>query len=563
MKPYERHQEILKLLRERQEMKVAELTDRFDVSEGTIRNDLDYLGETNQIIRVRGGALLANTYHISNPDFAARARVQAPNKQRIARWAANMVKDGEAIFLAASTTAFYLGSLLHDHRNLTIITCGIEAALALAENPSFTVILMGGVVRPGTAATASQLGEKALEGLHIRSAFVSCGGFTTRTGMTDAELQMAQLKRKVVLSAEHVIGLIESSKFGKVQVSSFAAMDQITQILTDRDLDPKYIDELRRTRTLLTICGESTTRSYAPLDEQSIHHKIGFANLSEDRPYAVEVRRGLEEAAQQTGHIDLVIGDNHYDSQVALKVADRLLAEGVDLAIEYHFDLQVGAILLDKFSQAGVPVIAVDTPMIGATFFGVDNYRSGWDGGVELGKWIKANWQGRIDKLIVLEHTSGGTLPAMRLTGQVEGLQSVIGDIAEADTIRLDDASVSHDTEKVLLLQLESLPGARKLAVISISDNTAEAIVNAARKSGRTDHIATAAQGAGTRLVRSELRKAHSVIVAATLFRPEKYGRPLIELAQKILRGEQAPPAVYIKHVVVDRNNIGDYYPDN
>ncbi len=562
MKPHERHQEILRLLRERQELKVAELTELFDVSEGTVRNDLDYLGETNQITRVRGGALLSNTYHISNPDFAARARLQAPNKQRIAQWAADIVKDGEAIFLDASTTAFYLGSFLHDHRNLTIITCGIETALALAENPSFTVILMGGIVRPGSAATSSQLGEKALDGLHIRTAFVSCGGFSTRVGMTDADIQMAQLKRKVVLSAEQVIGLVESSKFGQVQVSSFAAMDQITQILTDRDLDPKYIDELRRTNTMLTICGENTTRSYAPLDEQSIHYKIGFANLSEDRPYAVEVRRGLEEASQKIGHIDLVIGDNHYDSQMALGVADRLLAEGVDLAIEYHFDQQVGAILMDKFSQAGIPVIAVDTPLIGATFFGVDNYRSGWDGGLALAKWIKANWQGRIDKLIVLEHAAGGTLPAMRLSGQVEGLQSIIGDIAEADIVRVDDASTSHETEKVVLRVLDAFPNLHKLAVISISDNTAEAIVSAARKSGRTDHIVTVAQGAGTRLIRTELRKPNSIVVAATLFRPEEYGRPLLNLAQKILRGEQAPPAAYIKHVVVDRDNIGDYYPE-
>jgi DeoR/GlpR family transcriptional regulator of sugar metabolism/ABC-type sugar transport system substrate-binding protein len=485
MKPHERQQEILRLLRERQELKVTELTQIFDVSEGTIRNDLDYLGETNQITRVRGGAALANTHQICSPAFAARARLHATNKQRIARWAADMVKDGEAIFLDASSTAFYISSFLHDHRNLTVITSGIETALALAENPSFTVILMGGVVRPGSAATVSPLGEQALAGLHIRSAFLSCGGFTTRAGMTDADIQRAQLKRSVVLSAEQTIGLIESSKFGQVQVSSFAALEQITQILTDRDLDPKHIDELRRTKVVLTICGENTTRSYAPIDEQTRHYKIGFANLDEKRPYAVDVRRGLEEASQQIGHIDLVIGDNQYNSQVALQVADRLLAEKVDLAIEYHFDQNVGAILKDKFSQAGVPVIAVDTPMIGATYFGVDNYRAGWDGGVALGRWIKANWQGRIDKLIVLQHAAGGALPAMRLTGQVEGLQSVVGDIAEPDIIRLDDASVRQETEQAMLGELEMLPAARRLAVLSLSDNTAEAIINAARRSGR------------------------------------------------------------------------------
>ena len=119
--------------------------------------------------------------------------------------------------------------------------------------------------------------------------------------MTDADIQMAQLKRAVVRSAEQTIGLIDSSKFGQVQVSSFAAMDQITQILTDRDLDARYIDELGRTHTVLTICGENTTRSYAPIDERSKNYRIGFANLSEDRPFAVDVRRGLEEALRAQG----------------------------------------------------------------------------------------------------------------------------------------------------------------------------------------------------------------------------------------------------------------------
>jgi ABC-type sugar transport system substrate-binding protein len=99
--------------------------------------------------------------------------------------------------------------------------------------------------------------------------------------------------------------------------------------------------------------------------------------------------------------------------------------------------------------------------------------------------------------------------------------------------------------------------------VISLSDNTAEAIINAARKAGRTEHVVSVAMGAGTRLIRAELRKPSSIIVAATLFRPERYGGPLLDLAQKILRGEKVPPAVYFRHAVVDRGNINDYYPEN
>lgn len=561
MKPYERHQEILGLLRERNEVKVNELAEIFAVSEGTIRNDLDYLADKNHLTRIRGGAASTNSHQIAHPAFAARARIQAPNKLRIARWAADMVKDGQAIFLDASTTAFYMSSFLRDHRNLTVITCGIETALALAENPTFTVILMGGIVRLDRFAVTGDIGERALEGLHIHTAFMSCAGFSVKAGLTDSDIQLAQLKRKVIRSAEQVIGLVESSKFGSAHVSSFAGVNEVAQILTDNSLDPKYIGDLRNTKTVLTICGENTTRSYAPYDDQSTHFKIGFAGLSEDRPYSVDVRRGLEQAAQDMGHVDLVIGDNQYDNQVALRVAERLISEAVNLAIEYHFDEKAASLIMDKFNQAGIPVIAVDTAMVGATYYGVDNYRAGWDGGVALGRWINANWQGRVDKVVVLEHSTGGPLPAARITGHFEGLSATIGDLAEEKVIRIDDGSATHQTELRMIEVLESHPQARRLAVISISDNTAKWVLMAARQLGREEHVICVAQGGGTRFIREELRRPDSRIAAATLFRPEQYGPGLIELAERILYGEKVPPAVYITHAVVDRETLSSYYP--
>ncbi len=127
MKQRNRQLEIVNLLREHGELKIVELAQLLDVSEGTIRNDLDFLEKSKQIERVRGGAILAQTYQISNQAFAARARKQSSNKQRIAHWAANMVKDGEAIFLDASTTAFFMCQYLRQHRAREVPADGLHA----------------------------------------------------------------------------------------------------------------------------------------------------------------------------------------------------------------------------------------------------------------------------------------------------------------------------------------------------------------------------------------------------------------------------------------------------
>jgi ribose transport system substrate-binding protein len=562
MRAFERRQEILNALRERHTLKVTELAELFDVSQGTIRSDLDYLSQTNQVTRIRGGATLLNSHQITNPEFAARARLNLGAKQCIARWAADIVEDGDAIFLDASTTAYHMVPFLQDHRKLTIITYGIETALALAKNLSFTVILLGGVVQPGSVTVTGQITEKALEGLHIRTAFVSCAGFSVKTGLTDADIQVAELKSKVIQSAEQVIALIDSGKFGNVELSSFATVDQISQLLTDADLDARYVDQLRQTKTVLTVCGESTTSSYTHLDDQVVHYKIGFANLGENRPFAVEVRRGLEQAVQNVGHIDLVLADNKHDNQVALQVADYLVKAGVDIAIEYHYDEKTVSLIADKFRQAGIPVIAVDTSMIGATFFGVDNYRAGHDGGVVLGKWIKRNWDGQIDRMVVLEHTMGGPLPAARITGQIDGLQEVIGEIPSSRIISVDDKDTSVDTEAQVTRILAGLPDEHRLAFISLDDTHTAEIISVARKVGREQDIVCVGQGAGTRLTRSEVRRPGSSVVAAVAFRPEKYGEQLIELTQRILRGEPVPPAVYIDHVILDARNINIFYPE-
>jgi len=560
MKTIERRQTILDILRERKSVKITDLAQTLDVSLGTIRNDLDYLVETQQVIRERGRAALSNNPQITNPEYAARARTNLTNKQRIGRWAAGIVNDGDAIFLDSSTTAFQMVQFLHEYRNLTVVTNGIETAVALARNPSFKVILMGGVVQANGEAVTGRLSEQALDGLHVKTAFVSCMGLTLRAGLTDTDMEIAQLKRKVIEAASHVVALVESSKFGKVYLCAFAPIHQIGQILTDEAVDPRIVDDLRQTTTL-TVCGDSTTTTYAPTIDQHSHYRIGFANLSEDRPFAIDVRRGLEQAAQEAGHIDLILADNQYDNQTALEVADYLISQRVDLAVEYHFDESTGSLLMERFRHAGIPVIAVDIPIVGATFFGVDSYRSGRDGGRALGEWINDHWHGQMDRVIVLPSASSQLLSAARINGQLDGLREALGDIPPEKIICTAGAVSVEAANEQMAEVLAALPDLRHLVVISFSDSLGEGAIRAVRQTGRAADVVCVSQGSGTRFIRAEMRRPDSCIVAAVLYRPEEYGKRLIELAQRILRGEPAPPVIYIDHIVVEAPDITRYYP--
>jgi DeoR/GlpR family transcriptional regulator of sugar metabolism len=267
MTTFERRQRILDLLRGEPGIRVSELAQRLGVSEGTIRNDLSALEDSGQLTRVRGGAVLKDSHRFVSSSFAARVHVNAEAKQWIAREAANTIEDGESILLDASTTVFAMVPHLQNCRNLTIVTNGIDVGLALAKNPSNTVILVGGVLRPDGTSVVGHLGQKILDDLHIKTAFVSCSGFSVQAGLTEVDIHEVQIKSEMIGSAERVVALVDSTKFGKVDLTSFASLQQISRIFTDRHLIPEFVEQLRHTRKDLTVCGETEPSSFNLCDE--------------------------------------------------------------------------------------------------------------------------------------------------------------------------------------------------------------------------------------------------------------------------------------------------------
>jgi DeoR family transcriptional regulator of aga operon/DeoR family fructose operon transcriptional repressor len=105
---------LLELVQKQPGIRVPEIARMLSVSQGTVRNDLRALAEAKQLVRVRGGAVAELPRAQHSPAFSARARVQAGAKRRMARWAADLVEDGDTILFDASTTVHYLAHFLQD-----------------------------------------------------------------------------------------------------------------------------------------------------------------------------------------------------------------------------------------------------------------------------------------------------------------------------------------------------------------------------------------------------------------------------------------------------------------
>ncbi|MCI0518657.1 MAG: DeoR/GlpR family DNA-binding transcription regulator [Chloroflexi bacterium] len=259
-----RRQLLLNLLREEPGANINQLARRLQVSPGTIRGDLNALQAAGEIARVRGGGVPRREPGFTSADFAARLPLHAQEKAWIARYAASLVENGDSLILDASTTAFALVPHLLEHSHLTIITNGIETALALARNPTHTVLLTGGALRTGSGSVGGALAGRLLADLHAKTAFVSCSGFSASAGLTEQALHEIDLKKCMIQAADQVVALIDSSKFGKVDLTPFASLEQITHLVTDQAVNPEHLRILEQRCASLTLCSPSGAVRHVP-----------------------------------------------------------------------------------------------------------------------------------------------------------------------------------------------------------------------------------------------------------------------------------------------------------
>lgn len=545
----------MRVLEERPGIKTVDLAGLLDVSIGTIRNDLSALQNEGKVARVRGGAVLIAQDLSEQPNMI----MNEAGKKRMAMRAAEMVRDGDAIWLDAGTSVQMMIPMLKNRSNLTIVTNGLRVALQLAEQDRHQVLLIGGRVGKDGLYTIGTGNERLLDTVNIQTAFVSGVGFTLEAGLTVLEYEDAQLKTRVIDSAENVVTLIDASKIGKRGFAPVASLHQISHFVTDKDVSSGMLRQLRRRQINVTVCGKNTIRSHTVAGSQE-KYVIGFANQTEQAAFAIDVRHGLERAAAERQDIDLVISDNKLSGTEALRVANHLIERRVDLAIEYQIDYRSGNLIMDKFQRVNIPVIAVDIPMVGANYFGVDNYRGGHMAGEALGNWILEHWDGQFDKLIVLEENRAGDLPKARIHGQLDGLHEVIGEIPADNLLYLDSGNTMTISQNNMNKTLQSLATTERLAVISFNDEAAVGAVEAARALGRSNQIVVVGQG-GDRLGRAEIRRPDSPMIGTTAYMPERYGERLIDIAINILHGISVPPAIYIEHVFLTKENLDNYYP--
>jgi DeoR/GlpR family transcriptional regulator of sugar metabolism len=239
-----RSEEILELLQARSRVTVSDLAARFSVSPVTVRADLALLEQRGDLRRVRGGAVLPDS-SAREGSFDARLRALVTVKRALARAAAELVSDGDAIALDSSTSAYYVAEALEDRSGLTVVTNGLRVAELLAARPGTTVVMPGGVVRPLSQSLVGDFGDFISTRGRLRLGIFGARAVSATLGYLEVSPDEAAVKRAFVQACDEVAVVFESAKTASFGLVPFIPPDVECTAVTDDAADPAFVQALR------------------------------------------------------------------------------------------------------------------------------------------------------------------------------------------------------------------------------------------------------------------------------------------------------------------------------
>ncbi len=241
----ERQQQIAQFIRERKRATVVELSERFDVSEATIRRDLEKLDSEGEIRRAHGGAVAVERA-APEPPVVQRMVENDEEKRRIGQAAAQLVQDGDVIFLGSGTTTLEVARNLDDKKNLTVITNALNVANQLAGKQNITVIVTGGLLRHSELSLIGHITEQVLKELRADKVIMGMRAISIEEGLTNDYLPETMTDRAIIDFSSEVILVADHTKFGKVSTALVAPVTSVSKIVTDTAAPPEVIEELKK-----------------------------------------------------------------------------------------------------------------------------------------------------------------------------------------------------------------------------------------------------------------------------------------------------------------------------
>lgn len=239
----ERRQEIMEIIRRDKSVRVNSLAVMFNVAEETIRRDLDKLDKEGKVQKTYGGAVLLNIVS-EDPSFIDRLKVNIEAKKSMGEKAASLIKDGETIFIDMSTTALEVIKAVPSNINITVITNSLEAIIKLRMKKNIKLITIGGTFDKSNQFMGGTMANRFIDHYYVDKTFFSVKAISIDRGIMDSKEEIAEIRHRMIKNSKEVILVVDASKFDQVALFNVIQMNEITTIVTDKDLDIQWYKTL-------------------------------------------------------------------------------------------------------------------------------------------------------------------------------------------------------------------------------------------------------------------------------------------------------------------------------
>ncbi len=241
-----RHLNIFNILKESPTASIKELAGRLGISQSTVRRDLDELAAQGMIRRVFGGAILEN-HDWNEPPFELREVLHSREKEKICRRTAELITDGDIVFIDGGTTTRFIVPYLASKKNLAVVTCGLNVAYELNRLENVTTYVVGGELHPDSHSISGALASVVLDVYNIRctKALITANAVSAQHGATNRILDRIQLKRKGMEISQKSFILVDGSKVGAIAIGQIAPITDFSALITDASAPEAEIAAIR------------------------------------------------------------------------------------------------------------------------------------------------------------------------------------------------------------------------------------------------------------------------------------------------------------------------------
>jgi len=240
----ERQRKILQEVKNKRAVKIFELSQLFNVSEMTIRRDLEKLDSEGLLQRAYGGALAIEKM-VLEPTFQEKDSVNVEEKQIIGIAAASMINEGDTVFLSTGTTTMQIIKNLVNKKNITVMTNSLNNAFELSRLSGIRLLVVGGELRERSYAVVGPWTKQNLQGLYVDKLFLGVNGFSIKHGLTTPNLEEAEICQLMIKIAREVIVVADHSKFESVAFAQIADIDCVNRLITDSGADKEFVKKLQ------------------------------------------------------------------------------------------------------------------------------------------------------------------------------------------------------------------------------------------------------------------------------------------------------------------------------